>query len=50
MSTRTRATVEDLYKVEGKAELVNGEVVHMSPTGEKAGQSGRQDLSAIGRL
>jgi len=33
MSTKVEATIEDLYKVEGKAELVNGEVVEMSPTG-----------------
>jgi Uma2 family endonuclease len=33
MSTKTEATVEDLYKVDGKAELVNGEIVHMPPTG-----------------
>src|SRR5260370_20018035 len=33
MITSTRATVEDLYRVPGKAELVNGEIVHMSPTG-----------------
>jgi Uma2 family endonuclease len=33
MSTKTEATIEDLYKVEGKAELVNGEIVQMSPTG-----------------
>jgi Uma2 family endonuclease len=33
MSTRTEATIEDLYKVEGKAELVNGEIVQMAPTG-----------------
>lgn len=33
MSTKTEATVADLYKVEGKAELVDGEIVHMSPTG-----------------
>jgi Uma2 family endonuclease len=35
MSTKTEATIEDLYKVDGKAELVNGEIVHMSPTGGK---------------
>jgi hypothetical protein len=29
MSTKTRATIDDLYKVEGKAELVNGEIVEM---------------------
>jgi len=33
MRTKTDATLEDLYKVEGKAEIVNGEVVQMSPTG-----------------
>jgi Uma2 family endonuclease len=33
MSTKVEATIDDLYKVEGKAELVNGEIVHMSPTG-----------------
>ena len=33
MSTSTRATIEDLYQVPGKAELVDGEIVHMSPTG-----------------
>ena|ERR1700754_2435314 len=34
MSTKTEATIEDLYNVDGKAELVNGEIVHMSPTGK----------------
>lgn len=34
MSTKAEATLEDLYKVEGKAELVNGEIVLMSPTGQ----------------
>ena len=33
MSIKVEATIEDLYKVEGKAELVNGEIVHMTPTG-----------------
>src|SRR5260370_40838260 len=33
MITSTRATIEDLYRVPGKAELVEGEIVHMSPTG-----------------
>jgi Uma2 family endonuclease len=34
MSTRIRATIEDLYHVpeHGKAEIVNGELIHMSPT------------------
>lgn len=33
MSTKVEATIEDLYKVEGKAELVNGEIVQMVGTG-----------------
>ena len=37
MSIKTRATIDDLYKVEGKAELVNGEIVHMPPTGDDPG-------------
>jgi Uma2 family endonuclease len=39
MSTTTHATVEDLYKVAGKAELVNGEIVCMSPTGRMPGRA-----------
>ena len=35
MGTKTRATIEDLYKVEGKAELVHGEIVHMPPSGDE---------------
>jgi len=33
MSSKVQATIEDLYKVEGKAELVNGEIVLMAGTG-----------------
>jgi len=33
MTIKTRATVADLYAVEGKAELVDGELVPMCPTG-----------------
>jgi Uma2 family endonuclease len=40
MSPKTRATIEDLYKVEGKAELVNGEIVRMAPTGSRPGRTG----------
>src|SRR5574341_737818 len=40
VKTKTRATIEDLYKVEGKAELVNGEIVHMPPAGEDPGLAG----------
>lgn len=36
MVTKTQATIEDLYHVpeNGKAEIVNGELVLMSPTGD----------------
>jgi Uma2 family endonuclease len=40
MSTKTRATIEDLYKVEGKAEIVHGEIVEMPPAGEDPGMAG----------
>jgi Uma2 family endonuclease len=42
MSIKTQATVEDLYRVrdQGKAEIVNGEVVLMSPTGDMPGRAG----------
>ena len=33
MSTKTQATLADLYRVKGKAELVGEEIVLMSPTG-----------------
>ncbi|HEX8720500.1 MAG TPA: Uma2 family endonuclease [Pyrinomonadaceae bacterium] len=42
MSIKTQASVEDLYRVRGrgKAEVVNGEVVFMSPTGDMPGRAG----------
>jgi len=41
MSTRTEATIDDLYRVpeNGKAEIVNGELVLMSPTGGVPGRA-----------
>lgn len=41
MSTKVEATVEDLYHVpeDGKAEIVNGELVLMSPTGDLPGSA-----------
>lgn len=42
MATQTlarQATIEDLYKVEGKAEIVNGRIVLMPPTGEDPGRA-----------
>jgi Uma2 family endonuclease len=40
MTTKSKAKIEDLYRVEGKAELVNGEIVHMPPTGYLPGYAG----------
>ena len=39
MSTRTKATIEDLYSVPGKAEIINGEIVQIMPTGGKPGRA-----------
>src|SRR5438270_3757508 len=42
MSTKTEATIEDLYNMpaNGKAEIVNGELVLMPPTGGVPGRAG----------
>ena len=42
MSTQVEATVEDLYRVpeNGKAEIVNGEIVLMPPTGDMPSRAG----------
>lgn len=39
VSLKTRATIDDLYRVEGKAELVHGEIVPMAPTGDDPGRA-----------
>jgi Uma2 family endonuclease len=40
MSTRTHAIVDDLYRVKGKAELVDGDLVREAPTGGVPARSG----------
>jgi Uma2 family endonuclease len=40
MKTRDKATIEDLYRYDGKAELVNGEIVPMAATGLGPGYAG----------
>ena len=40
MITKVKATIEDLYKVSDKAELVDGEIVLMSPTGGMPARAG----------
>lgn len=51
MITRPRATVEDLHNVPdgGKAELVNGELVLMSPTGGRPGRAGGKIFAGLNR-
>jgi Uma2 family endonuclease len=39
MATKARATIEDLYRVPGKAELVDGEIRLMPPTGFLPGRA-----------
>lgn len=42
MTTKARATIDDLYRVpdNAKAEIVDGEVVLMSPTGDSPARAG----------
>ncbi|MBM3224144.1 MAG: Uma2 family endonuclease [Candidatus Tectomicrobia bacterium] len=47
MSLTTRAAIEDLYKVEGKAELVNGEIVEMPPAGEDPNFAGGEIFAQL---
>ena len=35
MASKTQVTIEDLYRTKSKAELVNGEVVLLSPMGDE---------------
>jgi Uma2 family endonuclease len=47
MRPRIRATIEDLYNAEGKAELVHGEIVEMAPSGEDPGIAGGEIFSHL---
>jgi len=49
MATRTPATIADLYCVPGKAELVNGEIVMMSPTGGVPGYAAGRVFISLDR-
>ena len=40
MIAPTRATIEDLYRVEGNAELINGEIVPLMPVGDRPNRGG----------
>ena len=49
MHPRARATVEDLYRVpeDGKAELIDGEIITMSPTGGIPGRASGEIYVAL---
>src|SRR5215210_6149691 len=49
MTTKARATIDDLYKVpnNAKAEIVNGELVLMSPTGSRPGRASFNIASSL---
>src|SRR4051812_42870344 len=47
MSTQTRATIDDLMRVEGKAELIDGEIVQMPATGGWPGYAGDEIYSSL---
>jgi Uma2 family endonuclease len=47
MAIKTRTTVEDLYRVEGKTELVNGQLVLDSPTGGLPGYAAYEIFASL---
>ena len=47
MTTAMRATLSDLFKIDGKAELVEEEIRFMSPTGRKPGYAGDEIFVAL---
>ncbi len=47
MNVRTEATIDDLYRANGKAELVGGEIVMMSPTGGLSGYAAGEIFASL---
>ncbi|HLG12968.1 MAG TPA: Uma2 family endonuclease [Blastocatellia bacterium] len=47
MSIKVEATIEDLYHVPGKAELVDGEILLMSPTGDLPSSAASEVLVSL---
>ena len=47
MQTKLPATIEDLFRFDGKAELVNGEIVHMPATGGLPGYAGDEIFASL---
>lgn len=52
MTTKVRATIEDLYKVpdNAKAEIVDGEIVLMSPTGDMPARAGFKIAMSLSQM
>jgi len=47
MSVKVEATIEDLLKVDQKAEIVNGVILFMSPTGSLPGYAAAETFSSL---
>lgn len=47
MTTTHKATIQDLYSVRGKAEIVNGEIVEMPPTGYLPGYAATEIVFSL---
>jgi len=47
MTSKAETTIDDLYEVEGKAEIVNGEIVLMAPTGYLPGYAGGEIFASL---
>jgi Uma2 family endonuclease len=47
MATKEYATLDDLRHVHGKAELVDGEIVHMTPSGGRHGYASREIVASL---
>ena len=47
MVANLEATIEDLYRVDGKAEIVNGEIVHIPPAGAASSYAGGQISASL---
>jgi Uma2 family endonuclease len=47
MASKERTLIDELSQIEGKAEIVNGEIVHMSPTGIEPGYAGDEIFAVL---
>ncbi|HJQ26028.1 MAG TPA: Uma2 family endonuclease [Blastocatellia bacterium] len=47
MTTKPQATIEDLYEVKGKAEIIDGEILLMAPTGFLPGYAGGEIFASL---